>query len=659
MKHTLSPLFRDLQSESVLFQAWKKTESYIRSHNWYADTLELDWQALRLPEFISEIQTRIESGEWRMKPLRMVPAPKSQRWETDSNGKWQPANGEPLKIRPLAHVDLADQVLCTAVMLCLADRVENMQSDPTGEDETLKDRKRLLSYGHRLFCRKESGKLRHAWAAKKLYRLYSTDYRRFLARPESVAKLQKAKLKDQQHIAIVTADLSRFYDRVRPELLRERILELQLRSDEQTFFDFVGQLFDWEWEAGDKSRAIEYAGEAKPKIDGFDHIALPQGLVAAGFFANLALLRLDRSLSDLIGKPITMAPGVLLLDACRYVDDLRLVLRVSKSVIVDELEAKITKWLNARVRAGASGLLVESGKTHIVILGAEERFVVPQSRAAERIQHDISGGFDMEQGMNIIGALEGFMHAQHQYSPDAVEPPKGINTMLRGVSDMRDETAARFMAFRYRTTFRSLRPLLDSELSPDDNESEWADEGEIDVSVPLPDSTISREQFDERGLLFASSQIAAWESNPAQVRLMRIAVDLFPRPEFCARILKRLRPAWEQLIVAPRQREALIYCLAELFRAGATETGIVSDNDELPNDSTGTDAAAFSVRRRSWAKCPNAFRGISSSKSCSTLPPGKRALRTWICRSYQRQVVLSAVMSKCIGSTLRAFNPPM
>jgi len=593
MKHTLSPLISDLQSESVLFQAWKKTEAYIRSHNWYADTLELDWQALRLPDFIAGIQTRIGTGKWRMKPLRMVPAPKSQRWKTDERGKWQPADSKPLKIRPLAHVDLEDQVICTAVMLCLADRVENLQSDPTGGDKTLEDRKRLLSYGHRLFCRMSSGKLRHAWAAKKLYRLYSTDYRRFLARPEDVAKEQRSKLEADQHIAIVTADLSRFYDRVRPCLLRERILELKQNSEEHSFFDFAGQLFDWEWDASDRKRAADYAGQAEPEIDGFDHIALPQGLVAAGFFANLALLRFDSDLSGLMGKSITMAPGVTLLDACRYVDDMRLVLRVPRTVIVNDLETKITTWLNARVRATASGLWVERDKTHIVIQGEQAQFIVPQSRAAERIQHEISGGFDMEQGMNIIGALEGFIHAQHQYSPDPEESPNGLNMVMKGISDMRDDTAIRFAAARYRRTFRSLRPLLDSELPPKDDETDQSDEDEIEAALPTPDSIVSREQFDERGLLFASSQIAAWESNPAQVRLMRIAVDLFPRAEFCTRILNRLRPAWTKLMTDPRRREALLYCLAELFRAGATETGIVSDHDELPDNATGTDVSAY------------------------------------------------------------------
>jgi hypothetical protein len=52
MKNFLFPTLKDLSDESVLFQAWKKTSAYIGSHNWYADTLELDWQSLRVPDLI-------------------------------------------------------------------------------------------------------------------------------------------------------------------------------------------------------------------------------------------------------------------------------------------------------------------------------------------------------------------------------------------------------------------------------------------------------------------------------------------------------------------------------------------------------------------------------------------------------------------------------
>ena len=38
----LGPRPELLREEFVLVQAWKKTASYIRYHNWFSDTLELD-----------------------------------------------------------------------------------------------------------------------------------------------------------------------------------------------------------------------------------------------------------------------------------------------------------------------------------------------------------------------------------------------------------------------------------------------------------------------------------------------------------------------------------------------------------------------------------------------------------------------------------------
>jgi hypothetical protein len=613
MKNILSPTIADLSSESVLFQAWKKTESYIRSHNWYADTMELDWQALRLPAFIKEIQDQVKLGVWKLKPLRMVPAPKTQAWETTTKGEWRPKENKKAKLRPLAHVHLADQVICTAVMLCLADRVENLQSDPNGGDTTIEQRKLLSSYGHRLFCRKEeSGNLRHAWAAKKLYRLYSTDYRRFLARPDKVATEREITCRKLEQIAIISADLSRFYDRVRPDLMRMNIRSLKRSDDDESFFAFVDQLFDWTWATEDKKQVSQYSQEAE--IKGFDRIALPQGLVAAGFFANVILLQFDHEVSRQLGKCILRAPKIILLDACRYVDDLRLVVSVSSST-EGVLRKALSTWLNTLLGHCAQGLHVEAEKTQVVIRGGIEHTVIPQSRTAERIQQTISGGFDFEQGMHVMDALDGFLNAQHRYSPTSEQQQDGVSTVLRGVSDMRDDTAARFAAARYRKTFRSLRPLLDAELSIESADVETDEESEESITG-FTDAVISRVQFDERGLLFARELLAAWEGNPAHVRLMRIAVDLFPREEFCAHILNRLRPAWSKIVMDAGRREVMLYCLAELFRAGATETGIVRDIDELPDSATDTDVFKY------HAVLLEEARSIIES----ALTPGKRKL---------------------------------
>ena len=48
----LKPRLELVREEYVLIQAWKKTASYIRYHNWFSDTLALDRTAVNLPAFI-------------------------------------------------------------------------------------------------------------------------------------------------------------------------------------------------------------------------------------------------------------------------------------------------------------------------------------------------------------------------------------------------------------------------------------------------------------------------------------------------------------------------------------------------------------------------------------------------------------------------------
>ena len=47
---TLKPTINYLADEVVIAQAWKKTHGYIRSFNWYTDTLALDVSALTIED---------------------------------------------------------------------------------------------------------------------------------------------------------------------------------------------------------------------------------------------------------------------------------------------------------------------------------------------------------------------------------------------------------------------------------------------------------------------------------------------------------------------------------------------------------------------------------------------------------------------------------
>jgi hypothetical protein len=69
-----------LSEEYDLVQAWKKTASYIRSNNWYSDTLALDRAAINLPQFLEEVAVHLKSfKDWKSDPLRVMPALKGMQ----------------------------------------------------------------------------------------------------------------------------------------------------------------------------------------------------------------------------------------------------------------------------------------------------------------------------------------------------------------------------------------------------------------------------------------------------------------------------------------------------------------------------------------------------------------------------------------------------
>ena len=465
MKQILNPSLEDLRLECVLMQAWKKTSSYLRTHSWYADTLGIDFQTLRIPAFLAEIQASIDTyADWTPEPLELVPAPKTQRWCFDDSGNWIPRANQNYqkKLRPLAHVALRDQVVATAIMLCLADRIETRMNDTRLSIDSEENRRRVLAYGHRLVCDDaEEGGLRHRWGSAKLYRQYFQDYQTFLRRPRVVAESLDSDAPEFE-IAIVQSDLSKFYDRVQPELLRRKFEQLRRDGDDPRFFEFAGRVFDWRW--ADTKRALRHSREHG--LDGFMNVALPQGLVASGFFANVVMQDFETRLRDAFGQVIDEALGITLLDAAYYVDDFRLVVQIPRSdpsLAEGEVRDAISAWLQRQLDMTAPGLVVEQSKTTVTVEGRDRRFLVPQSLAAQRIQSDTSGVFDMLHGTELIGAIEGFFHTQKWYSTETKPEEVGRTGLLVGLSDMRDETAARFAAGRFRRTFRSLRPILEGD----------------------------------------------------------------------------------------------------------------------------------------------------------------------------------------------------
>ena len=568
----LEPSLELLREEYVLVQAWKKTASYIRYHNWFSDTLALDRAAVNLPAFLGELGERLQSSEsWQNDPLRIVPAPKSQRWRV-REGVWEPVEkgATSARLRPLAHVSLADQVVATALMLCLADRVETLQGDPRQPVRDQESRRQVVSYGNRLFCDAMGGELRHRWGSAKLYRAYYQDYRTFLSRPEVAAEsISEAAGK---RVYVVHADIRQFYDRVRPDLLSAAINRIRRGGDDPGFFSLVASVLSWGWHPRDRRDIRIYAEQAD--LEDFTRVALPQGLVASGFFANVVLLPFDEALRAAIGTEV--APGILLADSCRYVDDLRILVAVAPNsdVSSNDLEKTVSRWLSQVLEENATGLALSSEKTQVAALGGDERPLVRQSAKMNRIQSAVSGGFDALGGEEILDAIQGLMRVQEVLS---VGDDSGWR--LSPVPDVRDETVARFGAARYRTTFRSIRPLFQDDDTPDESE---VGRGDTPPSARLRVARTRRE-LDEDAMAFALGLIRRWIDDPSNVRLLRIGLDLWPDVKLLQEVLSLLLPFTEKGGRRKAPRRVAWYCLAEVLRAGATETGLVADTESLPS----------------------------------------------------------------------------
>jgi hypothetical protein len=118
----LAPRTSLLQDVVVLAQAWKKAHTYVRRHNWYADTLELDCSAFDLDTKLGQWSNELKKGSYRPNAAWLVPAPKNGAWGFGDRfpGGWgaRPAEDDSRPVlRPLAHLGIREQTVATAAML--------------------------------------------------------------------------------------------------------------------------------------------------------------------------------------------------------------------------------------------------------------------------------------------------------------------------------------------------------------------------------------------------------------------------------------------------------------------------------------------------------------------------------------------------------------
>ncbi|GAB5407429.1 MAG: RNA-directed DNA polymerase [Aureliella sp.] len=573
----IGPRLKYLRDHAVLVQAWKKSHAYIRSHNWYADSLELDVSAIRLRSLIDEwsgLLSAKEIGKYAPTPMRLVAAPKSSPWDTSEG--WKPKKDDGLRLRPLSHLSIRDQTAAMAVLICLADIVETEQGDPT-LPLTVGNQSKVVSYGHRLISRWKNGQASFLWGNAKLYRQYFEDYQQFVRRPE---KIRQELFPDSESWAVVQIDLSKFYDLIPRHELLEKLEGLANRHWSKTekiherFFEGVKQLFDWEWHKSDIALSTEVCGLQ-------DGLGLPQGLAASGFFANAYLLDFDAEIVRLFGRKLKNRTWRIV-DYCRYVDDMRFVIQFDEQA-PDDFTVEFEAMLERRLDQHAIGLKLNRKKT-VVIHGDSHSSNVPVADAMQLVNNNVSGPLDVETARHALEMLDGLLAVSNSRKAQPAPEGTGNDELMRRVlavePDVRNDTLERFVAHRWRRVYRSLRVMSDEDSAGDST------------------MQIGRTILDQRARTFGVELLRKWILDPSNVRLLRVSLDLFPVTDHLEIVLNLLEAHLSHEDKKDKRRLTAEYVAAEVLRAGATETGFVRDNDELPS---GTDVNGYRDRLSKFA----------------------------------------------------------
>lgn len=628
----LPPRGEKLCDVVVLAQAWKKSHSYIRRHNWYADVLELDASTIDLENQLVHWAAEICNAGFRPKDLLLVPAPKNSRWcfpptpkinsfeqllECDVNvlgteptfDDWAPceaAQGEELvgkqgleqpllKLRPLAHLSIRDQTLATATMMCLAEAVESAQGDTTGTDVGEMRARGVVSYGNRLHCTwttnaGERPRAQFSWGNSRTYRQYFQDYRTFLARPRRVCADLLPQLRPRRELFVVSLDIKSFFDYIDRDALLSELKSLESEhvtehgvpdsaAADEAFWERAARIFSWQWRAEDQHESeLIHSGEHQEL-----ELGLPQGLVASGFLANAYLVQFDREMQRFVEEGAVLGQDVKLLDYCRYVDDMRVVVEamsgpggLGQTMVLDQVKHHVTAALKAHCdRMGAQRALELSLDKCAAI---SYRTISAQSHVSalmEMLNAEVSGTFDLESLAQAAGGLDGLLWMSEQIESLAEPKPSrlALATVAVPNTDVRDDTVKRFVATRIAQLMRHQLAMTDHESPAGSAES---------ISDQVTQGMVLSHEFEST----ARKLIKCWAENPALVLLLRCGLDLFPHPRLLRPVaealnIKLFEVAADLHTAKRKQVRVAEYVLADLLRAGAVETGF-RDPEEYP-----------------------------------------------------------------------------
>lgn len=558
----LMPTDEYLTDEVILALAWKKSHEYIRSTNWYVDVFELDRSAIDLERHLNKWLEELKADSFKFQPLTLVPAPKSHPWNfkniptndlpsllanTPFNSElfsgirdiWEPVDGEAKALRPLAHISIRDQSLTTMLMMCLANDVETFQGNTETDFDDVHTKK-IVNYGNRLYCEYKNGTAFFNWGNSTTYSKYFKDYQKFLDRPNYFGRKSVELKANDESIFEVHLDIAKFFDKVNPNILYSKLLKLVSHKECPIAERLIRQLCSWSWSEGSGEIYKSVCSENDSKIP----TGIPQGLVAGGFLANIYLLNFDYEIASLIGKPISNGSDIRIIDFCRYVDDMRIIVSArtsNKSEIKTAICATIDKLLSEL------DLELNSDKTKVEIF---RPYINGISTKLRSVQAHVSGPQSMRGLDEQLGHVEGLIALADNFKTEKHKPSTNpLQSIEDYYMDVRDDTVLRFSANKAHKLLSQKRHLISQEVDSNGNliPSEW-------------------DYLQER---FARKFIALWSRDPSLVLLLKKALELFPDPRILDPVVKQLTYVLERPD-KPKEQFIARYCLCEIFRHSAT-----------------------------------------------------------------------------------------
>ncbi|WP_417441327.1 RNA-directed DNA polymerase [Idiomarina sp.] len=567
----LTPSMELLSDKLVLTQAWKKSHAYIRARNWYADTLALDVSALTIEESVEKWSRDLGPGLNTHK-VELILAGKSESWGFDGDEGWQPtglikrahesssnskikAREDRPPLRPLSHLSVRDQTYATAVMLCAADFVESRQGECT-ENPFVDRQNQVYSYGNRLLC---DWRTPHdawfRWGNSETYRKFFVDYQSFLSRSSIIGQHVQKSASGGREVYVVSLDLESFFNSIDLEHLNNLLQEVscgEAQGIDSDFWSTTKRILTWKWNDKEVRKAESLGLKNVTK-------GLPQGLVAAGFFANVYMLNFDEAISSKLNQSVGKEKSIWLHDYCRYVDDLRLVISSDisdteqlKDIIDDFVSRLLKNTCNATLKINKDKTKINS----VTDLANASSI----SNRLKAVQQDLSGPNDRESLETTLGILENFLTTPTVKSEKSHvlsdEHEQRLLSLTQYDHDVRADTLKRFAANRLESVVRKKRRISSS--SDSDTNAQLLSEAENE--------------------LLAKKLIHAWTTDPSLALLLRKAMEIYPDAELFEPILQvifqRSSFGKNPLMRARKNKNESInqyvmdFLLADMFRCG-------------------------------------------------------------------------------------------